>query len=152
MSQNETRAAVDLIAQAVRDRIAEIALTALTCGECFTTTTAEAAPALTPDRLRDMMRDWSNMAREARRNDVTFVVDLAHEGPITSYRHPTEGEFIECSHGQAQAIHERWPLVFKTAESSERALFRPAHQFDPFVLKVLPAPPYHMPEESGLAK
>lgn len=111
----------------------------------MTSTTAVPAEPLTLAKIEQAWAECQKVERNLRPNDVTIQVDLSHTGPMLETRHPTEGITIECSWRQAQEIHGHWPLVLKEIVAVDRALFRPAHQFDRFVLKTLPMPPYELP-------
>lgn len=116
--------------------------------ELFTSTSsAEPAETLTPDMLKDMLDRFEKMRREFRRNDLTVTVDLSHEGPMVSHKHPTDGTIVECSPAQAQELHQHVPLKLIEVVSEHQARFGIATQFDGSVPRLLPLPPYEMPED-----
>lgn len=102
---------------------------------------------LTAEKISGLVDEWGKLIRNARRNDITFVVEGAHQGPILRHRDPVSGEFFEMSWEQAQALHRQWPIVFVKARDEWTAEFRPACFADTFVPKALPRPPYDVPEE-----
>lgn len=112
-------------------------------GSVSTSTTAEPPSTL---RVEDFLRAMHLAKMKERQSRVTFVVDLAHDGPMIGYRTETEGQVFELSWWQAQGVHEKWPLKMSKVRSPECAEFMPATVFDRFVPKVLDMPPYDMPE------
>lgn len=103
---------------------------------------------LTPEKLDVLARDWEDkVIRALRRSQITIIVDLAHQGPVLRYVTPNDGTVYEMNHRAAQEVHQEWPLRLHQVLSEERAEFVPAGMFDTFVPKVLPPPPYDLPEE-----
>ena len=113
-------------------------------GKVFTTAEAEPLPTL---RVEDLVRTVHRLQMQERQSRVTFVVDLAHDGPMLGYRTATEGQIFELSWMQAQHLHGHWPLKLVKVLSAEKAEFAPATPFDQFVPKVLDMPPYELPEQ-----
>lgn len=93
--------------------------------------------------LKKLLPEWEKMARNMRRTQITFVVDLAHPGPPISHDTPNDGTRIELSWTQANALHQEWPLKLLKVLSAEAAEFVPVTVGE-FAAKHLPMPPYEM--------
>jgi hypothetical protein len=94
--------------------------------------------------------EWDKMLRNARRSQVTFVVDMAHPGPPIGHDTPNEGSRIEMSWQQANEVHKHWPLKLFKVLSTEAAEFIPVTpMMGEFVAAVLPMPPYDVPPEEA---
>lgn len=111
-----------------------------------TVTNVPTLPPLTPAALSKMFEDWRKLIFNARRNDLTFIVSLSHVGPVLQHDEPCSGTFWEMSFAHAQALHAEWPLVLAEIIDEHTAHFRPAHKWDQFVPRILPMPPYELPE------
>lgn len=114
----------------------------------MTTSTIASADAEKPFNLEEMLRQWSQMERNWRKDNVTFVVDLGHEGPALTHDTPCDGKRVECTWQQANVIHQHWPLKLSKVNSVEQAEFVPVSPFySGLVLKTLDMPPYELPPE-----
>jgi len=109
--------------------------------------TVSDAPPMPPLKVEGLIKTVRDLMIQACRSSVTFVIDLAHEGPMVGYRTETEGQVFEMSYMQAMQVHLHWPLKPHKILSEERAEFVPATQFDRFVPMVLPPPPYEVPPD-----
>ncbi len=110
------------------------------------TATVSEPTTLTSEELNRSLAKWSNLSAQMKRSNVTIVVIEGYSDPIIMDRTATEGQFIEMSWRQAQALHEVWPLVLDRVIDQQTAHFRPAHQFDTLVQKMLPMPPFERNE------
>lgn len=112
------------------------------------TTSTNAAPAPALD-LRTLLPQWERMLRNARRSNVTFVVDRAHPGGPLCHETPGDGERIELSWLDANRVHQQWPLKLHQVLSADAAEFVPA-----LVGEVVPVhlvqPPFDLPDEETL--
>lgn len=117
--------------------------------ELFTAMTANTAPQeQTTFRLEDHLLKWEQMIRNARRDQLVIIVDMAlrFDAPLLLEQTPCDGQRIEMSHRQAQELHRHWPLKLHKILSAERAEFVPSLGIFPeFVPAILPAPPYEVP-------
>ena len=108
-----------------------------------------ATPPETTLDLRKALPEWEKMIRNARRSQVTFVVDQGHQGPPIQHETPNDGWRVELSWPDANRLHQEWPLRLHKTVSVDAAEYVPATTFDQFVPKVLPMPPYEAPEEES---
>lgn len=98
--------------------------------------------------LRKLLPEWEKMFRNFRRENVTFMVDLVHPGPAIKYDTPHDGVRFEMSWQQANALHQEWPLRLHKVLSGTAAEFVPVSGiFGEIVPKMLPLPPYEMPDD-----
>ncbi len=113
----------------------------------YTSTNCEDAPA--PD-IKAMLADIERWVRNERRQQVVFVVDEAHEGPMLRHDTPCDGVRIELSYAQASQVHDHWLLKLSRVIDEHTAEFVPAsYVFPEPVQSVLPAPPYYVPADDG---
>lgn len=110
-----------------------------------TNTVAQPQPALD---IRNMVGEWEKMLRNARRAQITFVVDRAHQGGPMKHQTPNDGERIEMSWQDANRLHQEWPLKLVNVLSVDSAEFVPIIVGE-FAAKILPMPPYEMPPEES---
>lgn len=108
-------------------------------------TNTVAQPQTTLD-VRKMVGEWGKMLRNARRAQITFVVDRAHQGGPLKHQTPNDGERIEMSWQDANRLHQEWPIKLVKVLSEDSAEFVPINVGE-FAAKVLPMPPYEMPSE-----
>lgn len=112
------------------------------------TTTSQSAPEESTLDLAKMLPEWEKIIRNARREQITFVVDLAHDGPMLKHETPCDGARVEMSWRQANELHQHWPLKLHKVNSPEQAEFVPVSGvFPEFVPRILPMPPYDVPQE-----
>lgn len=105
-------------------------------------TVARSEPA-TVQRLDEMVMVWDKLVRNMRRNQITFVVDRAHLGPILEVPTPHEGKRYEMNPVQASLVHQNWPMRLYCVLSADVAEFVPLSGLGiDFALKHLPQPPY----------
>jgi hypothetical protein len=98
-----------------------------------------------------MARSLDQMIRNFRREQITFRVDIAHQGPVLRHETACDGDVIELSWVQANEVHQHWPLKISKVLSPDAAEFVPAsNMFPDFVGRILPMPPYEMPEEDDI--
>lgn len=120
--------------------------------EIFGGTSTTAASEETTLDAAKLIKSWEQFLRNARRHQVTFVVDLAHPGPPLRLETPHEGVRFEVSWVQANGLHQQWPLKLWKVLSPEAAEFVPVTPgFGEWVPSILPMPPYEMPEEEPAA-
>ncbi len=112
-------------------------------GGAVTTSTAD-SPSF---NLDSMVKEWRELEARFHRGAVTVVVDQSHEGDPLIHRHPTEGEFVEVCWCQAQELHQVCPLALRRVRSVDSAEFTPATPFDGPFFRILPMPPYDLPDE-----
>jgi hypothetical protein len=99
--------------------------------------------------LRKLISDWHKILSNARRSQITFVVDRAHQGGPLRHQTPNDGERFELSWLDANRLHQEWPLRLHQVLSEDAAEFVPA-PLGEFVPKHLPQPPFEMPAEETL--
>ena len=134
-------AARSVIAEKMRAKIDEALLGAIY-------TTQSATPAETTLRAEDMIRKCEQIMRNMRRENITFVVDLAHQGPPLMHETPCDGKRIEMNFTQAKALHQQWPIKLHEVLTTTSAEFVPVNGvFPEFVSSVLPLPPFELPRE-----
>lgn len=110
-------------------------------------TNTVAQPQTTLD-VRKMVGEWDKVLRNARRTQITFVVDQAHQGGPLKHQTPNDGERIEMSWHDANRLHQEWPLKLVKVLSVDSAEFAPI-MLGEYAAKILPMPPYDMiPDES----
>lgn len=113
--------------------------------------TSQAEPEPSTLDLSKMLPELEKMIRNARREQITFVVDLAHDGPMLQHETPCDGTRVEMSWRQANELHQHWPLKLHKVLDSTVAEFVPASGLFPeFVPRILPMPPYVMPDETEI--
>jgi hypothetical protein len=118
------------------------------CMGAITGSTATVAQEETTLNVAEMLRSCEQILRNSRREQITFVVDAGHDGPILKHNTPCDGERVEMSWRQAQELHQHWPLKLWKVNSPEQAEFVPVSGIFPeFVPRVLPMPPFEMPQE-----
>lgn len=110
---------------------------------------SNAVPSESALNVREVLRAANIALRVARRTQITFIVDRGHQGPPLRYETPNDGERIELSWADANAVHEVWPLKLHTVLSEDAAEFVPAIVGE-LVGKHLDEPPYHVPPEESL--
>lgn len=114
------------------------------------TTTTSAAPEGTALDIRKMLPEWAKMLRNARRSQVTFVVDMGHEGPMLKHETPCDGVRFEMNFRQAQELHRHWPIRVSKVLTEYSAEFVPVSGvFPEFVPTVIPHPPFELPKEAS---
>lgn len=100
--------------------------------------------------LRKALPEWEKMLRNARRSQVVFIVDRAHQGPPITHETPNDGTRIELSWPAADAVHQQWPLKLFKVLSVDAAEFVPINSgFGEWAPKHLPQPPYEVPKEEN---
>lgn len=134
----------DAIKKAVADtitaRIDRLAVSALG-GD-----TSSVAQEQRPMDVGRMLEEWRKIIFSARRNNITFVVEAGHAGPIMTHETQGDGTRVEMSYSQACELHKQWPLKLQTIIDAETAEFVPAMpNFDRYVPRILPRPPYEVP-------
>ncbi|TIX43802.1 MAG: hypothetical protein E5V40_01805 [Mesorhizobium sp.] len=100
--------------------------------------------------VTEMVREWEQMLRAFRRDQVTFRADAAHCGPMLKMETPNDGSVIELSFMQAQQIHDQWPLKLHKIVDAYTAEFVPATGFDRVVPMRLPKPPFQIEEKQEM--
>jgi hypothetical protein len=111
-------------------------------------TTTFVQPQETTLNAKDMLRSCEQMLRNFRREQITFVVEFSHQGPIISHDTPCDGKRIEMNFVQAQELHRQWPLKLAKVLTTMSAEFVPASGvFNEFIPSVLPMPPFELPRE-----
>lgn len=114
-----------------------------------TSTTQTESTTLTADSLKASMAEWDKLIRNMARSAITFVVDLAHEGPMIVYATPNDGLRYEMSWVQANEAHQHWPMKLDRILSEHCAEFVPLLAgFGEWAPKHLPMPPYEVPPET----
>ena len=109
------------------------------------TSTVEQEP--TSLDVKKMLEDFRKIELNARRDSITFQVDLAHEGPPLRHSTPTDGDIVEMSWHQLLELHKHWPVKLHEVHDEHRADFVPAlRRFDTFIPLIPPAPPWEVPE------
>jgi len=110
-------------------------------------TTSTTANAPTTLDIKKALPEWMKMLREARRNQVTFVVDMGHEGAMLKTETPCDGVRFEMNFRQAQELHRHWPIRLHKVLTKYSAEFIPVSGvFPEFVPTVIPHPPFEEPE------
>lgn len=146
--RGRTMAEIDpRIAQAVRDQLSR-QIDDMLLGGLQTSCVPTPENTLTTEKLRAMVEDVEKLVRNARRSQITVVVDLAHEGPILLYTTPSDGDRFEMSWHQANELHKHWPIKLHKVNSPEQAEFVFAYGvFPEWMPRHLPMPPYEMPPD-----
>ncbi len=99
--------------------------------------------------VNDMLDQMQKFVREARRNQIIFRVDMAHQGDMIKHENPTEGTTIELNFVQAQQLHRECPIRLHKVVDEHCANFVPATQFDWFVPTIIPHPPFDVAEANN---
>ena len=111
-------------------------------GSTYTNAVAEPQK---PFDIESAFKEWSQLMRNWKRENVTVVVDLGHDGPITIHETATDGKRVEANWPQACAIHKVWPMKLHQVNSPEQAEFVPiSGVFNEFVPLNLEPPPWQV--------
>ena len=101
--------------------------------------------------LSKLLPEWEKMLRNWRREQITVVCDLGHEGPIISHETPTDGTRVEMSWHQLLELHSHWPMKLNKVNSPEQAEFVPiSGVFREFVPLHPDPPPWQMRDDLAL--
>lgn len=113
-------------------------------------TTSTTASAPTTLDIKKAMPEWLKMLHNARRNQVTLVVDMGHEGPMLKAETPCDGTRFEMNFRQAQELHRHWPIRLHKVLTKYSAEFIPVSGvFPEFVATIIPQPPFEEPDTTA---
>jgi hypothetical protein len=112
--------------------------------------TSTVASAETTLDIKKVLPEWMKILRNARRTQVTFVVDMGHEGPMLKTETPCDGTRFEMNFRQAQELHRQWPIRLVKVLTKYSAEFVPASGvLSEFVPRVIPQPPFENLQEGA---